>query len=856
MKKQLLTLFCASFYLLSLVGCGGSPKSDFTGISFANDTIDYDGETHTLLASGVPDFATASYTNAGPFTNPGSYEMTCKVTAKDYHDLVLNATLTINKINFSGITFTDSSLTYDGKAHTLEVVGLPAIATVSYSANGPFTDVGVYPMSATIKATGYNDLVLNATLTIINADILGMSFSSDKFEYDGRSHAIYVSGTLPTGASVTYSCSKVEGMENSAVEVGKYPISALITAPNFNNLTLDATLEVYATEENRSIVQIGNNLYFQNAQDNDKLYTYNSTDGVNRLTNDIPYYLTTNGSNKLYYKSGSLFLSSFKSYDTSATSEQTSILGSINASYIIINGSAAYYAVNDITNSKSGIYKLDLSSSDNSPVLLSQGKAKYLQYDNAYLYFADGLNDWKLAKQSISGTERINVVDKAIKNLYLYNSVCYYTVDALLGNYIEKYTISSGVAIKLTCDAGCNLVVVGNTLYYVNTDFLTSAFIGNGIYSVSINIASNNSLPGAKVIDGGENGLSSLAYLGGYLYYYQVNGYKLMKYDLSSQTSTDLLDGFVTPDETPLSLGSHTDIYGDIVYFLNLYEDKTLWSYHTVTGTLSKLTSNKVTDFSVIGDYLYLNQVSKLVDNDLFRVSLKMGGSPELISTNDANDIVSDGTNLYYVEENVAGVDTAIHQCGLDGSNDTVIYDKGAYNLQIYNNVLYFIVNKAASAYGYINKIDLANIAAPVAINDLETSCFVLNNGYFYFRELYGLAWAFKRLSKISIDGNSGYVVLISDSTDPIHIAVDDNYIYYYNYAESALSSAGLYHIGKNATDQISSKLLACNTTYYCSSLLVHDNIIYFINYYLAGALGDSHFYQIKRLDSTLKQIA
>ena len=46
-------------------------------------------------------------------------------------------------LEFENIVFADKSVIYDGNPHTIEVVGAPSVATVTYTNAGPHTAVGV-----------------------------------------------------------------------------------------------------------------------------------------------------------------------------------------------------------------------------------------------------------------------------------------------------------------------------------------------------------------------------------------------------------------------------------------------------------------------------------------------------------------------------------------------------------------------------------------------------------------------------------------------------------------------------------------------------------------------------------------
>ena len=141
----------------------------------------------------------------------------------------------VTLLEFSGVTFEDDSIDYDGNPHTLDVEGAPSFADVTYTNKGPHVNAGKYEMTATITAEGYKDLVLNAKLVINKIEFTNLEFNDLKVDYDGNQHSITIEGNLPANAEVVYS-SDVDGVTNTATNVGIYNIVATISAPNFKEL--------------------------------------------------------------------------------------------------------------------------------------------------------------------------------------------------------------------------------------------------------------------------------------------------------------------------------------------------------------------------------------------------------------------------------------------------------------------------------------------------------------------------------------------------------------------------------------------------------------------------------------------
>lgn len=212
-------------------------KADISGVTFPSRELTYNGNTHTLTIEGsLPPDVSVTYENNSA-TNAGTYLAVAKIGGNNYNELTLTATLTVNKADFSGISLSDKTVTYDGNVHSLAVEGtLPAGATVSYSGNGK-TDAGVYPVIATVSCKNYNDLSLPATITIVKADFKGITLPGKEVVYDGNEHKLAIAGELPAGAKAVFT-------NNSATNAGIYTVIATISCKNYNDLTLSATLNV------------------------------------------------------------------------------------------------------------------------------------------------------------------------------------------------------------------------------------------------------------------------------------------------------------------------------------------------------------------------------------------------------------------------------------------------------------------------------------------------------------------------------------------------------------------------------------------------------------------------------------
>ena len=146
------------------------------------------------------------------------------------------------KISVKRSTFGELSLpennvfTYDGKYHTVEVVGdLPANATVTYPGGNSFINAGTYDVNAIVSCEGYVTVRLSTTVKINRAvyDMSGVKFEPKEYVYDGQSHSVEISGTLPEGISKPIYVIN-EKVTSSAVNVGKYDVTATFSHKNPN----------------------------------------------------------------------------------------------------------------------------------------------------------------------------------------------------------------------------------------------------------------------------------------------------------------------------------------------------------------------------------------------------------------------------------------------------------------------------------------------------------------------------------------------------------------------------------------------------------------------------------------------
>ncbi len=210
---------------------------DMSNVSFNDGTFEYDGKSKSLTISGVlPEGVSVRYEGNGRI-DEGEYQIKAIFTGNSLtHNPIpsMTAVLKITRENslktydMSGIKFENKSVAYDGKAHSIEIIGtLPAGVTVSYAGNGK-TAVGTYTVTANFKgASDYNAIPsMTATLTISSSvETISKSeftFADAEYEYDGNAKSL--TAVYPTSKAT------VEYVNNAKTKVGVYEVTATFTA--------------------------------------------------------------------------------------------------------------------------------------------------------------------------------------------------------------------------------------------------------------------------------------------------------------------------------------------------------------------------------------------------------------------------------------------------------------------------------------------------------------------------------------------------------------------------------------------------------------------------------------------------
>ena len=249
MKKSLLAKLC----ILSLVVVCAAMS--FVACKVTTKSIAVNGKSQVFAGEfALADYSlTVTTSDGNTRTEPLTAQNLANVTVDQlqrvgtynisvvYDGVTTAFALTVVNRTFDGLTFADKTVTYNGSAQSIEVANLPQGATVTYSPSNTFTNAGVYTVTATVSAPGFDSVTLSATLTINKAtyDMSRVVFADNSVAYDGNAHSLEATN-LPDGVTVTY-------IGNNQTNVGTYTVLAVFSgdSANYNPIAnMTATLTV------------------------------------------------------------------------------------------------------------------------------------------------------------------------------------------------------------------------------------------------------------------------------------------------------------------------------------------------------------------------------------------------------------------------------------------------------------------------------------------------------------------------------------------------------------------------------------------------------------------------------------
>ena len=221
---------------------------DMSGVVFGDLTVPYDGLPHSIEATNLPEGVTATYDGNGQ-TEIGSYTVTAHFHGdsdkyEPIPDKTAELTITETSLDMSRVSFSDTTVEYDGLPHFIFATEVPEGVSVMYVGNGQMS-VGKYVISAYFFDESNNDVPIlykTATLTITKRELKVEFYGDQVIEYDGQVHKDVTAtptnliGNDTVELTLTYS--------GDMIETGEYTVTATIAENEKYVLTKDNTYKV------------------------------------------------------------------------------------------------------------------------------------------------------------------------------------------------------------------------------------------------------------------------------------------------------------------------------------------------------------------------------------------------------------------------------------------------------------------------------------------------------------------------------------------------------------------------------------------------------------------------------------
>ncbi|MBR5448887.1 MAG: DUF5050 domain-containing protein, partial [Clostridia bacterium] len=270
--------------------------------------------------------------------------------------------------------------------------------------------------------------------------------------YNGSEHSVEIAGSLPEGATVTYT-------SNKATNAGTYTASAKLECEGYNTKTLTATLVINKADIT-GITFSGSTV------------EYDTDEHSIAIVGNVPAGVTVT-----YTCGDDVFTSASQvgKYEIVATlsgpNHNTLVLGatltikSTEALLNVINFGGVIYFQNDLDGKK--LYKVE----DGEIVKVSNDVPEYFFTDGESLYYYSSAFLSKSIKR-ITATGVVSIVLSSVDGEYLTTdgTYVYYAVNGLLskepGIYRYKLDGSEDEPTRISTNKAAYLTVIGSRLYY------------------------------------------------------------------------------------------------------------------------------------------------------------------------------------------------------------------------------------------------------------------------------------------------------------------------------------------------------------------------------------------------------
>lgn len=283
-------LLMAAFFCALFVACN---VDDIKEISITPDTInvrigEFDYSDYTVTAT----YSSGKTEQVGLNENMIAAKDRVKFFVEGEHEIVvtylnMSTTIIVNvrRNVFEGARFDDLDVVYNGEFYTVEVTNVPEGTTVTYPTTNRFRTAGEYQATAILRKDAYEIKEMTAKVTIRKADydLSEVTFDDTTEVYDGNSHTLELTGTLPSGLYVDYVITREGGREekgNSATNAGVYRVEARFSGDTVNYNVAESKIATLTISQ--ATIDVSN-LKFE-----DKTVLYDRTRQSIRLEGDLP----------------------------------------------------------------------------------------------------------------------------------------------------------------------------------------------------------------------------------------------------------------------------------------------------------------------------------------------------------------------------------------------------------------------------------------------------------------------------------------------------------------------------------------------------------------------------------------
>ena len=161
-------------------------RYNMSNVNFGNRSYEYDGETHTIEATDLPQGVAATY-EGGERKNAGEYQVTAHFAGDQTNYETIDdktATLIITKRELTVKFLGEATIKYDGESHKNYLVTVGNLVgqdevQVSLEYSGNMTDAGVYTLTAKVTNQNYKLTVENTFTVTITRETHHVTFRQD-----------------------------------------------------------------------------------------------------------------------------------------------------------------------------------------------------------------------------------------------------------------------------------------------------------------------------------------------------------------------------------------------------------------------------------------------------------------------------------------------------------------------------------------------------------------------------------------------------------------------------------------------------------------------------------------------------